>query len=76
MVSYSAVHPPAPAKPLKLVNYTGFLGMSGASLQQPTPVTWEWSWGLRLVFEQLVAMIVSKLLDCASELQFPSTDFC
>jgi len=32
--------------------------------------------GLRLAFEQLIAMIVNKLLDCASELQIPSTDFC
>lgn len=70
-----ADRPSAPAKPLEQVNDMGFLGMSGRSLKQPTLLTWEWSRGLRVVFEKSAAMIINKLLYCASELQFPSTDF-
>jgi len=77
VVSYSAVRPPALAKPLKQVNNTGFLGMGGWHISAAAKFgDMRMILGLRLAFEQLIAMIVNKLLDCASELQIPSTDFC
>lgn len=63
-----------PEKPLKQVNNTLFFGdewhiIAAANFSDMGMV-------LGLVFEQLVAMITNKRRDCASELQFPSTDFC